>query len=213
MTALFPEIEASLGSDEAEIMKAIYQGFGDLESIHLITGIPVPCIERKLGALMAMGLVTGSRDDYKLGKAAVAPAPPSREQRRHQGKASVADKREKRVLVVDDEPDIRLIIRIVLEKQGYVVLEASNGQKALDILDSQGLDAVSCIITDYLMPHMNGLQLCDELRKHQDIQLTIFLMTAYLDKARLESTRCFDEKFMKPLDFGELVTRLAMHVA
>ncbi|MEX2681309.1 MAG: response regulator [Candidatus Sigynarchaeota archaeon] len=213
---LSPEFKATLGSEEAEIMEAIYLGFGDLESIHFITGIPVPCIERKVGALIAMGLVTASQDAYQLGKAVVKPIPTLLEKDRHLKKSAtpvIASKQEKRVLVVDDEPDIRLIIRMVLEKQGYVVLEASNGQNALDLLDSLGPNAVACVITDYLMPHMNGLQLCDELRKHRDLQITIFLITAYLDKARFEATRCFDEKFMKPLDFEELVSRLSMHVA
>ncbi|NMC08127.1 MAG: response regulator [Candidatus Lokiarchaeota archaeon] len=71
---------------------------------------------------------------------------------------------------------------------------------------------MSCVITDYLMPRMNGLELCDELRKHPEWRQVIFLMTAYLDRARYEAARCFDEKFMKPLDFGDLVSRLAMHV-
>jgi len=57
---------------------------------------------------------------------------------------------KKLILVVDDEPDIRLIIRMVLERQGYSVLEASNGQSALDLLESQGQAAVSCVITGLL---------------------------------------------------------------
>ncbi len=211
MTALSPEVAATIGSEEAEIATAICQGFGDLESIHFITGIPIPGIERKLGALIAMGFVMEERGDYKPGAATTST--PSLSQENGHVKPVAASKPKKRILVVDDEPDIRLIIRMVLERQGYSVLEASNGQSALDLLESQGQAAVSCVITDYLMPHMNGLQLCDELRKHHDVRFTIFLMTAYLDKARFEATRCFDEKFMKPLDFGDLVSRLASHVA
>jgi len=72
MTSLSPELAATLGSEEAEIVTAICQGFGDLESIHFITGIPIPCIERKLGALIAMGLVMKERGDYKPGGTAAS---------------------------------------------------------------------------------------------------------------------------------------------
>jgi CheY-like chemotaxis protein len=210
---LSPELEAMLGTDESEIVKAIGRGFGDLKSIHFITGIPVPCIERKLGAMVAMGLVTEAGGVYMPSKGTAIPLSPiaSREQGRDTTQA-IASKKEKRILVVDDEPDVRLFMRLILEKNGYLVLEASNGQSALDVLATQGPGQVSCIITDYLMPRMNGLQLCDELRKLHDVHYIVFLMTAYLDTARFEAARCFDEKFMKPLDFGDLVSRLAMHV-
>jgi CheY-like chemotaxis protein len=211
---LSPELEATLGTEETEIVKAIGQGFGDLESIHFITGIAVPCIERKLGALVAMGLVTEADGVYKPGEGIGSTPLPLASRGEERGVVRARDgKKEKRILVVDDEPDVRLFMRMILEKHGYHVLEASNGQIALDLLESQGPDGVSCVITDYLMPRMNGLELCDELRKHRECNYIIFLMTAYLDKARFEAARCFDEKFMKPLDFNDLVSRLAMHVA
>jgi CheY-like chemotaxis protein len=214
MVVLSPELEAMLGTEEAEIVKAIDQGFGDLESIHFVTGIAVPCIERKLGALVAMGLVTGTDGTYKAGERTNPSTSPfeSRGAERGATRAS-AGRKAKRVLVVDDEPDIRLFMRMILEKHGYLVLEASNGQSALELLESQEAGGVSCVITDYLMPHMNGLELCDELRKHHECNYIVFLMTAYLDKARFEAARCFDEKFMKPLDFVDLISRLELHVA
>lgn len=210
---LSPELEACLGDDEVRILVAVGQGCVDMESIHVVTGIPIHCVERKLGALIEIGFITEGSDGYKIGGIIAMQAPPLQDKDFHRSTREGAAKREKRVLVVDDEPDIRLLIRMVLERHGYVVLEASNGQKALDVLESQGKGGVTCVITDYLMPHMNGLQLCDELRKHPEVQYTIFLMTAYLDRASFDATRCFDEKFMKPLDFGELVSRLASHVA
>ncbi len=210
---LSPELEATLGTEEAEIVKAIGQGIGDIESIHFVTGIAVPCIERKLGALVAMGLVTEADGVYKPSEGTGSSLSPfaSRGEERSTIHATASGK-EKRILIVDDEPDIRLFMRIILEKHGYHVLEASNGQSALELLESQGTDGISCIITDYLMPRMNGLELCDELRKHHECNYIVFLMTAYLDTARFEAARCFDEKFMKPLDFGDLISRLAMHV-
>ncbi|NMC05026.1 MAG: response regulator [Candidatus Lokiarchaeota archaeon] len=119
----------------------------------------------------------------------------------------------KKILVVDDEQDIRLIIRLVLEKYNFSVLEAGNGKKALEMLANDANKEIACVITDYLMPQMNGLQLCQQLRKDHHYLNSIFLITAYLDNEQFEKTTCFDEKFMKPLDFEELVKKLNDHIA
>jgi CheY-like chemotaxis protein len=125
-----------------------------------------------------------------------------------QAKAHATNK----ILVVDDEPDIRMIIRLVLEKYHYQVLEAGNGKKALEVLEHDDAKEISCVITDYLMPELDGLQLCKQLRQKFKHVMGIFLITAYLDKERFDRTTCFDEKFMKPLDFDELVMKIKTHV-
>lgn len=61
-----------------------------------------------------------------------------------------------RVLVVDDEPTIRLALRRVLERAGYVVESAGSGTEALDVLRARGVDI---LITDLLMPRLNGVEL------------------------------------------------------
>ena len=64
-----------------------------------------------------------------------------------------------RVLVVDDEPDIRRVVRIMLEKAGYDVLEAEDGQAAINVINTGEnrlmLDAVVC---DMRMPKINGVE-------------------------------------------------------
>lgn len=118
----------------------------------------------------------------------------------------------KKVLVVDDEPDLRLLLKIVLEKHDYKVLEAEDGEKALDLLAKDKNCEIFCVITDYLMPKMNGLELCEVLRNEARFRHLhgIFLITAHLDKDRFDSARCFDEKFYKPLDFNTLVTKVTV---
>lgn len=125
--------------------------------------------------------------------------------------AKIASK--KKILVVDDEPDIRLILRMVLEKYHYQVIEASNGKKALEVLEYDDNKEISCVITDYLMPELDGLQLCKRLREKFDHLMSVFLITAYLDQEQFDTATCFDEKFMKPLDFDDLITKLKTHVA
>ena len=119
---------------------------------------------------------------------------------------------KKKILVVDDEPDIRMIIRMVLEKYHYQVIEASNGKKALDMIEHGANKEISCVITDYLMPELDGLQLCKKLREKFNHFMSVFLITAYLDQDQFDSATCFDEKFTKPLNFEDLITKLKTHV-
>jgi len=117
-----------------------------------------------------------------------------------------------KILVVDDEPDIRMILRMVLEKYHYQVIEASNGKKALEMVEHDANTEISCVITDYLMPELNGLQLCKKLRQKFHYPMSVFLITAYLDQEQFDGATCFDEKFMKPLDFEDLIMKLKTHV-
>ena len=68
-----------------------------------------------------------------------------------------------RVLVVDDEPDFRFLLRMLLRDHDVEVLEASDGQRALDLLDG-GVDVV---VTDLHMPVMDGATLVQRLRAQE----------------------------------------------
>lgn len=63
-----------------------------------------------------------------------------------------------RILLVDDEEDLRPVLRRMLEGFGYVIVEASDGQCALQILDRE-FASIGLVITDILMPHMDGYEL------------------------------------------------------
>jgi signal transduction histidine kinase len=67
-----------------------------------------------------------------------------------------------KVLIVDDYPSNRKVLRAQLEAEGYEILEAANGVEALEALDREAVDAV---ISDILMPNMDGFRLCQEIRK------------------------------------------------
>lgn len=69
----------------------------------------------------------------------------------------------KKVLVVDDDPSIRAIIRLFLEAAGYAVLEAGDGRGAMRVLVATPVDLV---ILDIFMPEMDGLEVLQELREH-----------------------------------------------
>jgi len=65
-----------------------------------------------------------------------------------------------KVLVVDDEPHMRRVLEIMLQKAGHSVYAAGNGREALEILRSKPVDLV---ITDMTMPHMTGTELAREI--------------------------------------------------
>lgn len=112
------------------------------------------------------------------------------------------------VLVVDDDADVRLFFRIILEDHGYTVYEAEDGKKALDVLDNQAKEDIFCVITDYLMPRVNGVQLCNQLRNDDKYKFIacILLISAYLDDPRLSDFSCFNARFSKPVNHDKLVS-------
>src|SRR5579883_2263760 len=81
----------------------------------------------------------------------------------------------RRVLVVDDEESIRIVLRTLLKKHGYEVEVAESGEQALALVDSFGPDV---ILTDVRMPKMGGLDLLGTLKAKQH-PATVIVMSAY----------------------------------
>jgi CheY-like chemotaxis protein len=88
------------------------------------------------------------------------------------------------VLVVEDDPSVRLLIRDVLEEVGYSAIEASDGAAAVPILAS-GV-AIDLMISDVGLPGMNGRQLADTARSHRP-ELPILFVTGYAENAAIRS--------------------------
>ena len=70
----------------------------------------------------------------------------------------------KKILVVDDVADDRLVAKIILEKEGYVVVEAKDWREALAVIKKGGL---SLVLLDLRMPEMDGLELLGKIRHEQ----------------------------------------------
>ena len=77
------------------------------------------------------------------------------------------------ILVVDDDPDIRMLIRLTLESYGYVVREAGDGLQALDALNEQAPDAM---VLDVMMPNMDGYGVLRTMRQRELAPNTKVLM-------------------------------------
>ena len=109
------------------------------------------------------------------------------------------------ILIVDDDPHIRELVRHFLRNEGFEVHEAADGAEALKKLESVKADLV---ILDIMMPNMDGWQLCRELREHYDFPLLILTAkgeTAQKIKGFQLGT---DDYLVKPFEPLELVVRV-----
>ncbi|MDF1537216.1 MAG: response regulator [bacterium] len=112
----------------------------------------------------------------------------------------------KKILIVDDEHLVRWSVRQYLEAEGFVAVEASSGPEALEILTK---DDISVLITDLIMPEMNGVELIRRAKEF-DPDLSVLVITAddssglVLSATDAGALRTFN----KPIPFVELVGAL-----
>jgi CheY-like chemotaxis protein len=93
-------------------------------------------------------------------------------------------KARKFILVVDDEPDVRLILNTILASAGYSVTEASDGQEALGILSDMKFDLM---FLDLMMPHLTGEEVMEQLRRQGRLQdMPVIMLTAKAERKDIE---------------------------
>jgi len=114
------------------------------------------------------------------------------------------------ILVVDDEPDIRELIKDILEDEGYQVKLAGNGEEARVALASQN---PSLILLDIWMPDIDGISLLKEF-KQQDSELTIVMMSGHgTIETAVEATRLGASDFIeKPLSMAKLLRSVELAI-
>ena len=112
----------------------------------------------------------------------------------------------KKILIVDDEPRIRELIREHLQYAGYVCEEAGDGSAALSLLSGGGFDLV---ILDVMMPKMNGVEVLQKLRA-EGIKTPIMMLTAKAEKDdRITGFNAgADDYLPKPFEPDELIARV-----
>ena len=110
-----------------------------------------------------------------------------------------------RILVVDDEPDIRNVLRLLLTSRGYSVEEAANGREALEQVQKNAYDL---IILDIMMPEMNGVDACAALREISSAPV-LFLTAKDQDADKQEAFHSGgDDYLVKPFSNQELFLRV-----
>ncbi len=97
----------------------------------------------------------------------------------------------KKVLVVDDDPDVRLFNVTVVEESGYTPIEARDGEEGLKLVKSERPDLV---ILDVLMPRQSGIRLYRELKTDKSLkQIQVILLSGIAKKTFLRSQKALTE--------------------
>ena len=111
-----------------------------------------------------------------------------------------------KVLVVEDDRDLRQLFARVLQRSGYETLEAGDGQQALEVLEREYVDV---IISDIMMPVMDGYELVRSLRE-ADMKMPVLMITAKDEDADriLGLDIGADDYIVKPFSPGEVMARI-----
>ena len=115
-----------------------------------------------------------------------------------------------RVLVVDDEPDIRKVVRMTLQKAGYEVIEAENGEKAIEAINTgENRLLLDVLICDIRMPKINGVEAIAYFQQEWP-RVPIIVLTGFPDTDMATSflRSGVVDYLVKPVDLTELALRI-----
>lgn len=120
-----------------------------------------------------------------------------------------ATTRAPRVLIVDDEEPMRALVSCYVEQMGYDVTSVARPKDALELLATTAFDVV---ITDALMPGMDGREMCLQIKEAYPDRIKVIVMTSLYTANRFKTEArhrfCADEYLAKPLPFGILKAAL-----
>lgn len=114
----------------------------------------------------------------------------------------------KKILVVDDEPNIALSVEFLMKREGYEVAVATDGQEALDMLPKVKPDLM---ILDVMMPRKNGFEVCSDVRNQSDFaDLPVLMLTAKGREAEMKKGLSLGANayIAKPFSTHELVAKV-----
>ena len=113
-----------------------------------------------------------------------------------------------RVLIADDESTIRKGLVFLLRKEGYEPLEAKNGREALDLVFAQRPDL---ILLDLMMPELSGLEVCHQLKRHEETRLipVVMITAVQSQEEKLKAIDAGVDDFLnKPINIAEFRARV-----
>jgi DNA-binding response OmpR family regulator len=121
--------------------------------------------------------------------------------------------RKYKVLAVDDECDLLLIIKTALMGEGFDVVTASNGPDALALAEDEKPD---CILLDVMMPEMNGFEVLQCLRGNEKTErIPVIMLTGVSDKEKIRDALSsgIDYYIVKPFQLHDLVQKVKLAIA
>ncbi|MCS7243332.1 MAG: response regulator [Candidatus Calescibacterium sp.] len=116
----------------------------------------------------------------------------------------------KKIMVVDDDPNIVELVRKILDLEGYQSIGANGSKDALVILDEYWKD-IGLIICDYMMPEMDGLELVRNIRKnplYNDIKIIMLTAIDTYDIIKQSMVLGVDDYIVKPFDPQEVINAI-----
>jgi PAS domain S-box-containing protein len=186
-----------------EVLARVLEPFFTTKEVGKGTGLGLPMVyglaQQSGGTVTIQSSVgTGTTVDLYLSRAAA-----EREDGPHEEQAIAPDAPKVRILLVDDDAEVRTVTAAYLTEMGHRVVEAADGSSALDILKTD--DQLDLLIADFAMPGMTGTDLADRARKIRS-DLGILLVTGYADPKRLpEGYLMLHKPFSRP-DLAAKVT-------
>lgn len=111
---------------------------------------------------------------------------------------------KEQVLIIEDDPDIREGVRILLESENYIVKEAENGRKGLEVLNEE----IDLVILDVMMPGISGLRTCEEIRKESNVPVLFLTAKAQESDKLIGLMAGGDDYLPKPFSYAELLGRV-----
>jgi DNA-binding response OmpR family regulator len=110
-----------------------------------------------------------------------------------------------RILVVDDDPNILDFLSMYLESEGYDVLTALDGQKALSVIEHEAPDLV---LLDIMMPSVDGLTICEQVREYSPVPIIIISALGHEEQKVKALDLGADDYLTKPFGIQELLARV-----
>lgn len=109
-----------------------------------------------------------------------------------------------KILIADDNPEIREVLNVLLSSEGYDVIEAKDGQEAIELISSE----IDLYILDIMMPVINGYQACIEIRKKSNAPILFLTAKSQESDKTLGFSSEGDDYLSKPFSYNELTTRV-----
>ena len=109
-----------------------------------------------------------------------------------------------KILIADDNPEIREVLKVLLSSEGYDVIEAKDGQEAIELISSE----IDLYILDIMMPVINGYQACIEIRKKSNAPILFLTAKSQESDKTLGFSSGGDDYLSKPFSYNELTTRV-----
>ena len=115
-------------------------------------------------------------------------------------------KKQQKILVLDDDTDIGMMIKMMLEYKGYTVTVSERADQAADIIQNDGADL---IIMDMLLSGVNGTDVCTELKRHSATShIPVIMISAHPNAKEICLQAGADEFISKPFDMQDILSKI-----